>query len=69
MIEDDWLEVLCNRCKCARFKVVKPQQELAKDHCYFSCPDCVRKKNREFDPKYNLYMKFGVLPQEKVEKE
>lgn len=39
------IEVLCNKCKCERFRVIKPDEKLPDDHWYFTCPECIRKRN------------------------
>ena len=42
------VEILCNKCKCQKFKVLKPDTKLPDDHWYFTCSECTRKRNKSY---------------------
>jgi hypothetical protein len=55
------IEILCNNCKCTRFRVIKPAFPLKSTDIYYTCSDCLHKKNKNSPTKAIFYAKNKKL--------
>ena len=45
---NDWIEILCHKCKCRRFQVIKPKRPFFVSDPYFWCSECINEDNNEY---------------------